>query len=394
MGLYRSLSGIVVAEMVSADIPGCMQILQNYGIEIWLLEYKSVLSVQFQIRYWDYCKLRSLLKRRGANIRILQHPGLLWRLLPLYRRPVLILGLFTIILLSCCLPSRILFIRVEGNTSIPDRWILEQAANCGLAPGASSRAVRSEAVKNQLLSKVEGLQWAGVNTYGCVAVIQVRERGIAPTEKESQPLSGLYAKRDGVIISIVAKKGRAVCKVSDAVKAGQLLISGYTDCGRYISATGAVGEVMGLTDHGITVISPLKCDQRGEKQTTIRQYSLIVGKKRIKLSKDSGIFDITCARIYSQWYMTLPGGFVLPLGIICEEYTTYAQAEKEIVSPDLSSFARDYILSSMTDGKILSAAETYDTQDDFAVFHGRYACCESLGITKTEENLGAYGKDP
>ena len=36
--------------------------------------------------------------------------------------------------------------------------------------------IRSEKVKNSLLQRIPQLQWAGINTDGCVAVISVREK--------------------------------------------------------------------------------------------------------------------------------------------------------------------------------------------------------------------------
>ena len=89
-------------------------------------------------------------------------------------RPVLLAGLGILFLLAMYLPSRVLFIRVEGNMQIPDRQILAAAEECGIRFGASRREVRSEKVKNALLSSVPQLQWAGVNTAGCVATISVR----------------------------------------------------------------------------------------------------------------------------------------------------------------------------------------------------------------------------
>ena len=92
--------------------------------------------------------------------------------------------------------------------------------------------------------------------------------------------------------------------------------------------------------------------------------------------------------------MTLPGGFQLPIGILCEEYITYAQSGTAENAMDLSAAAKGYILSDMTAGTILRAMETLDSTDDFLFLRGRYACSESLGITRIEENFEKYGENP
>ena len=83
----------------------------------------------------------------------------------------MVIGLCLLLLLVCILPTRVLFMRVEGNESIPENLILEAAEDCGIRFGASRSAVRSEKVKNGILSRISELQWVGVNTKGCIAVI-------------------------------------------------------------------------------------------------------------------------------------------------------------------------------------------------------------------------------
>ena len=89
---------------------------------------------------------------------------------------VLIIGLMLLLFFSVWLPSRVLFIEIQGNDTLSAQSILEEAKDCGIIMGASRRFVRSQQVKNTLLDKLPQLQWAGVETIGCVAVITVRER--------------------------------------------------------------------------------------------------------------------------------------------------------------------------------------------------------------------------
>ena len=143
MDLYRSMSGIVSVKLVSADIPGCLRVMQQQEIVVWDVKPLSILTITFQIRFWDYRKLRQLMKRRGASMEMIGSLGMFWKILPILHRPILVLGISVILLLSLYLPSRVLFIRVEGNTTIPTQWILEQAQECGIRAGCHTRSVRS-----------------------------------------------------------------------------------------------------------------------------------------------------------------------------------------------------------------------------------------------------------
>ncbi len=393
MGFFRSLAGAVSAELTSADPACALRLIQQSGIELRDVTYKDSLTLCFSVSRTNVRKLRAMAVRRGDTFRTTGRQGIFWPLKQLLRRPVLLMGLSLLLLTSMTLPGRVLFVRVSGNTVTPTRLILEKAAQCGVTFGASTREVRSEDMKNSLLSAVPGLQWAGVNTYGCVAVIDVRERAPEPNQTENHAVTSIVAQRDGLILSVTAQQGTALCKPGDAVIKGQKLISGYTDCGICILAQQAKGEILALTDRQITAVTPLDYTFRQQNSVVQRKFSIIIGKKRINFYKGSGILDTTCARIYWQWYVTLPGGFVLPVGILCEQYTGFETAMSADSDLPLSDFARQYVLKQSSAGEILSATEALEEKDGLLILHGRYACRESLGMIRIEENLENYGKD-
>ncbi len=393
MGLFRSLSGCVSAELTCADPAAALRLIQSSGIELRNVCQRDTLTFSFDIKRTDIGKLRKIAQHRGDTFRTTAYQGLFWAIKGLQKRPVLVIGLSFLLLLALMLPTRVIFVRVSGNTSVPTRLILEQAAGCGVTLGASTREVRSEIVKNNLLSKIPQLQWVGVNTYGCVAVIDVRERAASDHQEEHAAVSSIVAQRDGLILSVVTEQGTALCKPGDAVVQGQKLISGYTDCGICIRASQAKGEILALTDRQITLLSPTQYPSRAQIQTRQKKFSLIIGKMRINFYKGSGILDATCARIYAQWYITLPGGFVLPVGIVEEEYITYAPLDGTDPGVDLSAAAQRYVLSHTVAGEIVSATETVQERDGLLILCGRYACREYIGMTRIEEKLEDYGKN-
>lgn len=395
MGLFRSLSGSVSATLTSADIPGVLSVVRLSGIELRNIRETDLLSVSFEIKRSDTDRLKRIVQRRNGELRLNKNQGLYWTFVGLCKRPILVLGLSVILLLSLFLPGKILFVRVEGNNAVPGRLIMEHAAKQGVNLGAAARALRSEQIKNALLSEIEGLQWVGINTYGCVAVISVRERAIEPEEEALPPVTSIAADRDGIIQTITVTKGTALCKPGDAVVTGQTLISGYTDLGICLQGTQARGEIIALTQRQITVVTPSFYSKRGEQSKISRNFALLIGKKRINFYKGSGILDTSCARIYSQWYVTLPGGFILPFGIACETCITYQPAEEQAATDfDISAFSAQYLLDHMTAGEILSSSHILEKGSDTITFRGYYACREMLGITRIEEDFENYGKDP
>lgn len=389
MDLWRSLSGMVTVQITSADPAGALAQINRRGIELENVHFEDELTLSFGLKRQDLKAVRKIADKRGEELKILGKSGLYWGLRSLLKRPVLIIGLAILVLLTVFLPTRIYFFRVEGNAQVPTRLILDLAADCGIRFGASRREVRSEKVKNALLQAIPELEWAGINTAGCVATISVRERQNREDTEKPQGISSIVAARDGVIQELTVTGGSASVKPGQAVKAGQVLISGYTDCGLSIRAERAKGEVYAATSRSFSFLIPEGSTQRGEITAQIKKYSLIIGKNRINFYEDSGNLPAGCVKIYEQAYVTLPGGFELPLAIVTETWIYYEEstpaAATEESQATLENFAQMYLRSQMVAGQILTSNEEFTAGDGVCRLDGEYGCLEMIGRERSEE---------
>lgn len=389
MDLWHSLSGMVEVKLVSPDLPGAMEMLRKAQVPVQDL----VLLDDFQLRFFmernQFSSAKKWLEKRGHRLEICRRRGIYFLLRRLLNRPVLTLGLLTVFLFSLWVPTRVFFLQVEGNTTIPSRQIMEAAGACGIGFGTSRRELRSEKVKNALLAAMPQLQWAGVNTYGCKAVITVRERTQVQQQMQNGQVSSIVALRDAVIREMTVLKGNALCQPGQAVKAGEVLVSGYVDHGICIQAGPSIAEIYGDTQRRLTAVIPTEYDQRTKITASTKKYSLIFGKKRINLFKGSGILGTTCAKIYEENYLTLPGGFVLPVAIAWEqwyEFDTICATETK-TEQILSDFATDYLTGQMLAGKITLSNQLFFHDDSYCTLEGQYSCYEMIGFTRPEEHL-------
>lgn len=382
--------GSLTLEITSGD---CVSLL-NACKELRLREvtYCDDLTLRVTVNRNDYQKLLEFTERQGASVKILRKNGIYWTAQSILKRPVLIIFIAVLLTLALFLPSRILFVSVEGNLSVPSNEILEAASQCGIRFGATRRQVRSEKMKNALLQKIPKLQWAGINTSGCTAVISVKEKTTQETKEETgKYVSSIVASRDGIIQNCTVYKGNPLCSVGQAVKAGETLVSGYQDCGIMIKATQASAEIKALTFRELELISPAPTTVRGVRTGEKRKYSLRIGKKLIKFYKDSGNLDTTCGKIYSEEYVQLPGGFVLPIAIV-RQTNYYFDAFQEMQTLQdqqdwLADFATSYLQSTMIAGEILSAQTEMDSAEDVCRLYGKYACMEMIGQVKHEQMI-------
>ena len=373
MELSRRIFGWKRLRLTSAD---CAARLREISGEMQIegIVFEGELTVRFDAARADVKRIKL---RSGDRLEVVDSGGLpslidrvwKWRIAAVV---AVLLGVLTVFL-----PTRLLFFRVEGNGEVPARRILEEAEGCGLYFGASRRELRSEQVKNHLLYAIPELRWAGVNTNGCIATITVSVRDDGDAPEEDVP-GDIVAVADGVVTQVTPQSGTALVSPGQAVKEGQMLISGMTDLGLSTRADRAEGEVYGLTRRSVTVRLPEKTVVKTGTGAVVKKFSLLIGKKRVNFSNDSGILHGTCVKMRTVNYMTLPGGFSLPVAVVTETYTL-CETEETIRAGEeqkLLDAAARWVRGKMIAGTV----ETEERYFDGNTLEVEFGCRELIGV--------------
>ena len=287
-----------VIEFSSADPIFTLQQIQNTGIEIFRIILKDEFTIRFETNDTAATQLLPVLNHYAESYRIDNPYTYIATIVHLLHRPIFFLGIFLYILLMFFLPSRILFVEVTGNDIIPTSQIISVAKHCGIRFGSSRKLVRSEEMKNRIIEQLPELEWVGINTYGCVAEISLRERISQPNSVQHATIGSVIAARDGVVTNCTTIRGTQLCKPGQAVKKGQLLVSGYTDCGQFILGTLAQAEILAETNRNLTILTPNLLEKRQCVVREEQQFRLIIGNNLINFNKCSGILPTTCVKIY------------------------------------------------------------------------------------------------
>lgn len=396
MNIWRSVGGTVEVELTTADPEGIFTGLTELGISMEQFQQTGVLAYAFSLARRDYRKAAALCEKRGASLLIRKRTGLYWHIKKQLKRPAMYGGMFLLVLVFW-LPTRVLFFSVSGNNTVAEKQILETAESCGVAFGASRKEVRSERVKNALLERLPQLQWVGVNTSGCHAVISVREKQLPKEDTEESFPANIVASRDGYVLSCTAEKGSLLVSPGQTVQKGQVLISGYTDCGLCVRAERAAGEILAQTNRSVACIMPRYRVGKLDTGQVKRKISLLLRKKRIFLWKDSGIWEGSCGRMYEEYYITLPGGFRLPAALCVEEFFPYQKSDVEVEQSEaeaaLHAVGKEYLSGQMVAGKIAGGAVTVTKEAGVYRLVGEYTCLEMIGQHRQEQIGDTNGKD-
>lgn len=389
------LSSNVLVELTTSAPETLLNIASKQGIIFAAIEYMDPLHIRVLVSAKFLAELNKIVQCRGDEMKLVKRSGIQYTVGKVLHRPVLLLGALIWLLLLLYLPSRIFFIEVVGNNKISTQEIINYAEIHGIHFGASRRNVRSEKVKNALLGAMPQLQWVGVNTYGCRAVISVVERTDPKRDSTPTQLRSVIASCDAIITSVTVVKGNGLCRVGQAVRAGQLLVSPYTDCGLSVKAETAEAEILGQTNRKFTAMTPLKISKRRNVDGKKTLFGLRIGNKIINFCKDSGILDTTCAKMYEEKVLYLPGGFALPIAVV-RQTVVYAQNEEAIlpeasVSEWVQTALLDYLRQQMISGKIQQSMHISELNDHCYALLGNYVCEELIGQYRTEEMLPNYG---
>ena len=394
--MIKNFQNTVTLQIIHGTVLSLLNRCIEGGITMRQVEFIDEITAIITIDQSALSYLQKTVRDSNGEIRMLRYQGISQKLYKLRHRSVLLLGILFFLLLSVGLQRKILIVSVEGNYNVPANLILEAAETAGVYIGASRREIQSESVKNMLLQLIPQLKWIGVNTHGCIARITVEEDSTEEQTSKIPNHSGIFAIRDGIIRSVNVTKGSPLCVSGQAVKAGDLLISSYTDCGSVIHVTGAEGEVYAETLRNVEVVIPIIHSLEGEISKEILNCTLRIGKKRINLFKGSGIYDTTCDKMYKEYYMTLPGGFRLPIALEVEQLRFYSSGSILSSSPmtneELENLGANYLRQEMIAGYILSSNMDVTAEKDHFRLSGSYHCIEMIGRVQQEETALRYGK--
>ena len=394
MGL---LPGKIQIQFVSGDHSALLSRYNCANIPVYNLTIIDELTARCTIRRQDYDRFSEISSRAGADIMVIAETGLNQYVKRVARRWVLVAGILGLVVFSLYLPSRVFFVQVKGNSAVSTARIIESAEICGIGFGASRREVRSEKIKNALISALPELQWVGVNTYGCVAEISVKEKTLPKEDSGSTGVSSIVAVTDGIIRDVTVTQGNALCIVGQAVKEGQVLISGYKDCGLLLLGTQAEGEIYAETRRNNTMVTPVQYGIRQSETEKSQIFSLQIGKKLIKFNNGSGISDTICDKMYKKEYIMLPGGFYLPVALITETITKCRI--EDCCDTEQGNFdwildeAKSYLLKQTLAGKLLTAEEQREITGGLCTLTGTYTCLEMIGRIQNEESLLQNGSN-
>lgn len=388
MKLFNLLRGLSTVRICGDDPEECLNLLSEADIPFWNIRFEQT-QVTLNIYSKDLNQVKDLCLSVCCDLRLQEERGFPPLLRKTVRRPILLFGL--LIAFGACffLQQYVWSVEILGDDPAVDRRILQLLQERGIAFGTKADDLDSQQIKLEMLRQLPELSWMAVNRRGGKLTVLYLLSSADSTQKK--PLAAnLVAVRDAVITDYTILEGMRLFSSGEAVRKGQLLVSGFEDYGLCLRGVAAEGEIYGETWHSGSLILPENRMKKTYTGRQWRQYVLILGRKRINLCGNSGISTTSCDKIIDEHVLRLPN-LELPLRLqeICyREYILSPEAEDTEETRTRLEFAWEMITQKqMVAGTIVSTDAVFLRQEGYYVLHARSRCCEMIAMTVPMEGI-------
>ena len=320
MNLLLLLSGGKELTVAPQDRTAVMDLCLQNGYTYTSFSWLEDGSVRFWCDPRTAKRLLAACKARALSVKVTGAYGIPFLFFSLRRRPGLVIGALFSVLLLILSGNFVWHVQIKGNTTLAPGEVLELLESCGLSTGSYIPDINSGELENRILLSTDRISWISVNLDGTVAHVQVVERaegdyGSDPPEALKKP-ANLIATQDGQIEYLELYRGNAVVKVGQAVKKGDLLVSGLYDSQvsgfRY---TRAAGSVYARTERTFTVEIPLSYEQKIYTAPKTQEITLNFFDFSLKIFKMGGNPAPECDIIEKKTDLESFGTYPLPVSL-------------------------------------------------------------------------------
>ena len=252
-------------------------------------------------------------------------------------------------------------IRVRPMDGIDAPAIEAALADCGFQRGTDLRSFVADKTENLFLRTVPTVSWISINMKGTVAYVEATPKDSDGKEEKPTSPANVVAACDGVRTEMITYNGLRVVEIGDAVREGELLISGaYGEKTPGLHLTRASGRIMAKTFRTVSVEIPLEYEEKVETGRTFQKKSVIFFGNSIKVFGNSGNLGSTCDTIIEDRVLSFVGAD-LPVILRTEtetEYTTVLRYRSELEAKALAIAELEKKISELLGESMILTKET------------------------------------
>ncbi len=224
MFLWKYSCGYVIIKVVCDRVEKFLNKLLLSGISAHNVEKRGKNEFCVTLRTRDLDAVRSLAEETAASIRIVKRGGGPVYAACLKARPILPIFMLAAVFALLFLSRLVLAVRIAGDDGAcaPAKELL---AAEGVGVWTPISAVQCRNLEEKLALSSTSIAFAFVRTDGVILNVELVSANETERAGEGRACS-IYADKDCIIRSLAVRDGREFVAVGEAVKKGQLLVSG------------------------------------------------------------------------------------------------------------------------------------------------------------------------
>ena len=276
-----------------------------------------------------YRRMRPLARKAGAVTRVKERHGLPFLLRRYRRRIGVAAGAALFIAFFAVTQQFVWVVEVQGNERVDSQVLLQALEELGVRRGVLKSGLDAREIQLEVQLKVDDLSWAALNIRGTTATLLVRERTVPPQRIDTKVPANVVAARDGQIVSMAVTDGRAAVQKGDAVREGEILVSGvFEDRWGLNHLLRANAKVIARVPESLAVEVPLTQSRAVPSGRVVKRRYLELPGVRLPLFLYSGLDGE-----YKVEKVTRPPvlfGVEMPFPVTRETYIFYETEEERI----------------------------------------------------------------
>lgn len=376
--LYRTLVGYVKI-LIHGDNPEqLINIFVSEGIAVWGLKRNSR-GILCCIPMTDYKRMLGIRHRAKSKVRIklMGKYGAPTLYKAIILRPGMIMGLCFLVLINIFLSQFVWCVEIRGAESLNKKDIINACEEVGIHKGMSTKSLDTYTASQKLLLELKGAAWLSINVEGSVVTVNVSEA--EESEKQAVSPCNLVAICDGVIRSYKIINGEGRITVGQAVREGDILISGIIESEDAIETVRAEGEIVAETERIFSSEIPKKYTCERLIDNKYKSVLEVFG-----ISLPLYLTDIKNAKAVhaDSNYISISGNN-MPIGLHNKRFEIYDTAELSIDENEARQIAMMRITEVLRTFDIyeIDACDISITEDDDSYkIRAKIKCKEEISI--------------
>lgn len=247
-------------ELEGENIPRLLSCFQTRGYPIYKVRdlsgitnesFLKTYKIELTMRFQDFLSAKDIFHKCHVRtkIKIKNKSFLLRKQLKTLLIFIITAGFF--LFLSDVYSKRIWTIQIDGAQYVSKKVILEDLKKHGIYPSVERNKIDSSFIVTTLREDFDEITWASVTKKGTFLIVSIKENTYHNEQKYhgfQESSMDIVANKEGLVSSMIVRSGTPHVSIGDAVKPGDILVSGtilFTDNqgeeqARYLTADATV----------------------------------------------------------------------------------------------------------------------------------------------------------